>query len=205
MLYGLLKIIAIPVFKVLFNLTAYGRKNLPKNTGKIVASNHKSALDIPSIGVALPGRMYMMAKKELFQRKIEGWIFRAFGAIKVDREAISLETVRKAREVVEKGHSLLIFPEGTRVQGADIGEGKKGAVFLSCSAHVPIIPTGVSDTFYLSKHRVLGLFPHVVVVFGEPFYPWLVFNSGDKDFLEKATVYLMEEIRKCLKEAVEKS
>jgi 1-acyl-sn-glycerol-3-phosphate acyltransferase len=205
MLYAILHIIGRPLFKILFGITIEGSENIPKNGGFIAAPNHRSWLDIPVVGLALPRRMYSLSKKELYLGKsIMSAFYRSLGAIPIDRDSADLKGLRRAIEVTKNGYPLLMFPEGTRSENAILGQGKKGVVYVANSTKVPIVPMGiVGAEKALPKHAKMFKPSHVVVVIGKTFYVWEVFNPKDKDFLEKSTDYLMSEISKCIAKANE--
>jgi len=201
MLYSILKVIAIVYFKVFYNLKILGTDNLPKDTNYIVSPNHTHWLDIPLIGRALPKRMYSFAKKELFENKLIALILRSLGGIPVDRKNVSTTSIREAISALKKG-PLLLFPEGTRSKSGKILPGKKGAIYFSTVAKVPIVPAGIVG---LGRKFIHLKRTRLAVYFGEPFYPYKMFNPKDKDYYEKATDYLMEKIKECIKMAEELS
>ncbi|MGB9769365.1 MULTISPECIES: lysophospholipid acyltransferase family protein [Caldisericum] len=202
MLYGILKIIAILYFKIFYNFKVLGVEHLPKDSGYIVSPNHTHWLDIPLIGAALPKRMYSFAKKELFETKIFAQILKSLGGIPVNREKPELSSIRLSLEVLKKGYPLLLFPEGTRSKTGELLKGKRGAVYFSTIAKVPIVPAsivGLGRRFIHVKRTKLAVY------FGEPIKPYEIFNPNDEDYYEKATDYLMEKIQECIIKAEELS
>jgi 1-acyl-sn-glycerol-3-phosphate acyltransferase len=205
MLYKIIHALAKIIFKIFFRLTIIGYNNIPKQSGFIVSPNHKSSLDIPIVGAALPRKMYTVGKKELFNKKFNRWFYSSLGGIPIDREATGIESMRRAIEAVKNGNPLLIFPEGTRFEGTGLGKGKKGPAFISVSGRVPILPVGIAGTDKaMPKKAKLPKPTHVVVVFGKPFKAWEIFNPNDRAFLDNAIDYLMKEIEKCHEQAKEK-
>ncbi|MBQ5535902.1 MAG: 1-acyl-sn-glycerol-3-phosphate acyltransferase, partial [Oscillospiraceae bacterium] len=81
-------------------------------------ANHASAWDPLLICLALPRSMpiRIMAKKELMEIPFIGWIIKKLGAFGVDRGHSDLNAVKTAIKAVRDGESLLVFPEGTRVE-----------------------------------------------------------------------------------------
>jgi 1-acyl-sn-glycerol-3-phosphate acyltransferase len=205
MLYAILHIILKPLFKILFGLTIVGYENIPESGGFIAAPNHRSWLDIPIVGRVLPRRMYSLSKKELCEKKsLARALYNALGAIPIDRYSVDVKALRKAAEVLKKGYPLLAFPEGTRSEDANLGEGKKGVVYLASVSKVPILPMGlVGVEKAMPKHAKMFKPSHIVVVVGKPFCPWEIFDSKDREFLQKATDYLMTEISQCIERANE--
>jgi 1-acyl-sn-glycerol-3-phosphate acyltransferase len=91
---------------------------IPRDGPLILASNHVSNLDGVVLGAwlvpAIPRRIHWLGKKELFDWPLLGWAARNGGVHPVDRDASDVEAFRLAQRILDEGHVLLIFPEGTR-------------------------------------------------------------------------------------------
>ncbi|MBQ7125743.1 1-acyl-sn-glycerol-3-phosphate acyltransferase, partial [bacterium] len=81
-------------FKLVYRLEVYGRENIPKTNAYIVAPNHLSTLDPPLIAGIMPRSVAFMAKKELFDNPFLCWWLNWLGAFAVDREHLSVSTIR---------------------------------------------------------------------------------------------------------------
>jgi len=199
MLYEISHALARVLFKIYFNLTIVGVENVPKEGGFIVAPNHKSGLDIPIVGRALPRKMYTLAKEELFSNKIIAWYLKSMGGIPLKRNFADIESLRIAINTLKEGKPLLMFPEGTRIESDRLGMPKKGFIFISYKAKAPILPTGIVGTdIALPKSGGLPKPKHIVITFGKPIKVWEKFDPRDKNFYEDAAQYVMEEIEKCI-------
>jgi len=202
MLYKMLHIIGKIIFRIFFRLTIIGSENIPKEGGFVVSPNHKSSLDVLIVGAALPIKMKTIAKKKLFEKKLQSWFYKNLGGVPIDRETTSIETLKTAIEAVKNGNPLLIFPEGTRYEGNGLGKGKRGPVFIALSGKVPLLPAGIAGTdSALPKKTKIPKPIHIVIVFGKPFKPWEILNPKDKAFLDNVTDYLMNEVEKCHEQA----
>lgn len=153
---GLVKI----VFKIFFKIEVNGLEYIPSNTRAIICSNHISVLDPVMVGITMPRRIYFMAKKELFDKKLLGLIINKLGAFPVDRNANDLGSIRKAIKILREENILGMFPEGTRVKEQDINSAKPGVSMISIKAKSPIIPIYI-DTEY-------KLFKSVKITVGKP-------------------------------------
>jgi len=182
---------------LLGGLEVAGVENIPREGGAVIAPNHNSHLDPPYVGAALPRPTYFMAKRELFEVPIFGWLIYNVFAYPVERGTPDRFAIRKAIELVSAGHLLLIFPEGTRSPDGTIQEGELGPAMVAGRAGVPIIPCAVSGT-----RRILppgAKWPRrarTYVAFGEGVW---VEAKGDerlaRSALETATRELMARIR----------
>lgn len=92
-----------------------GKENIQPGQAYIYLSNHTSYLDIPGICLTVPRQIRILAKKELLKIPVLGSIIRQASVI-VDRS--SNESRRKSmdhlKDVLRRGISVLIFPEGTQ-------------------------------------------------------------------------------------------
>src|SRR3954447_9905115 len=68
-----------------FSLQRGGRKHLPKKGPVILASNHRSFLDPVLIACSSRRPVYFVAKKELFDKRWQGWILNRLGAFPIKR------------------------------------------------------------------------------------------------------------------------
>ena len=119
----------------------------PGRGAYVVVANHQSFLDIFLLS-NIPHEMKWVAKKELFRIPWVGWAFFLVGDIPVDRgdAASAVKLMAKARGYLQRGMSVMIFPEGTRSRDGKLLPFKAGAFKLAVDAGVPVLPIAVSGT-----------------------------------------------------------
>ena len=87
-LYGIL-------VKLLFFMKIEGRENVPKDRNCILMGNHQCLLDPVTLALCVPDReIHFMGKKELFENKALGWIFRQVHGFPVDRGNMDMGAIR---------------------------------------------------------------------------------------------------------------
>ena len=147
-LYLLARIFMTPFFLVYFRYARTGREHARLKGGLIVASNHRSFLDPFAGGGSLPWRrpMNSVAKVELFERRWQGWILSRLGAFPIRRGESDEESMETARQVVERGGAVCIFPEGTRIRRGTLAHPKRGVGRLALQTGAPVLPTAVLGT-----------------------------------------------------------
>jgi glycerol-3-phosphate dehydrogenase (NAD(P)+) len=147
-LYLLARVFMTPFFLVYFRYARNGREHARLKGGLIVASNHRSFLDPFAIGGALPWRrpMNYVAKVELFERRWQAWILSRLGAFPIRRGESDEDSVETARVVVERGGTVCIFPEGTRIRTGALAAPKRGVGRLALETGAPVIPAAVLGT-----------------------------------------------------------
>lgn len=144
--YWLARAVLQPLFHLYFRLSRVGREHIPADGPVIFAANHRSFLDPFVIGTMMRRPIYYVAKKELFQNRLQGWFLNALGAFPVDRGNADQDMVDTAKAILARGDCVLIFPEGTRVRPGPPGSAKRGVGRLALEAGVPVIPIAVIGT-----------------------------------------------------------
>jgi glycerol-3-phosphate dehydrogenase (NAD(P)+) len=152
-LYLLARLFMTPFFLTYFRYARTGREHARLKGGLIVASNHRSFLDPFAIGGALPWRrpMNYVAKVELFERRWQGWLLSRLGAFPIRRGESDDESMQTARQVVERGGAVCIFPEGTRIRSGSLAEPRRGVGRLALQTGAPVIPAAVLGTEHVRR------------------------------------------------------
>ncbi len=136
----------------------------------IFVSNHQSIYDIPILFDALPYQLRIIAKKSLGRFPFLGWHLQRTGHLLVDRRSPDPRGIlRQWLDLVTKGLSLIIFPEGTRSIDGRMGRFKAGGFLLAIQAGLPIVPVAVSGSRHVMlKNRLMTMPGHVTVIVRPP-------------------------------------
>lgn len=131
-----------------------GTSNIPHDEALVVMSNHRSYYDIPAAYCSVPGRMRMVAKKELFNVPLFGRAMTKTGFIKVDRanRRSAVESLNESKKLLAEGTRVWIAPEGTRSKDGSLGKFKSGGFHLALDAGVRILPMVVQGTEKIMAH-----------------------------------------------------
>jgi 1-acyl-sn-glycerol-3-phosphate acyltransferase len=142
-------------------VTVLGREHMAKGQSYVVAANHISAYDIFAVYGWLGIDLKWVMKKEL--RKVPGIGFgsEAVGHIFIDRSNTknAIESIRKAREKIRGGISVIFFPEGTRSRKGNMLPFKKGAFKFALDMQLPVLPVTITGTDAVLPSDTLDLFP----------------------------------------------
>jgi long-chain acyl-CoA synthetase len=163
------------VSRLLFPVKVYGLENLPPPP-YIIAPNHQSFLDFPSLAYALGplGRdLYALANKAYYDNPPARFcMFTAANVVRIDRENDFFPALKSAALLLKLGRPVVIFPEGTRSKDGTLLPFKVGVGTLAVEANVPLVPVYIKGT-----HKVMprGAFlfrrGKISVIIGKPVYP----------------------------------
>jgi glycerol-3-phosphate dehydrogenase (NAD(P)+) len=143
--YWVTRAIVKPAILAYFRARRLGREHIPRG-GLILASNHRSFLDPFVIGCCLPRPIYFMAKRELFKNPLVGWFLNCLGAFPVRRGESDEQSVATALTLLERGHAVVVFPEGTRITSGSLGKPKRGVGRLALQSGVPVVPVAITGS-----------------------------------------------------------
>ena len=132
----------------IWRLVVTGREHLQEEKHYIIIANHQSLLDILAVCAALSLNFKFLAKRELFYIPIMGWGMATVGYIPLDRAShkSGREAMRRITQVLTKGSSVLLFPEGTRSLDGKVQAFKMGAFKLARDNKVEILPLVIDGT-----------------------------------------------------------
>jgi 1-acyl-sn-glycerol-3-phosphate acyltransferase len=137
------------VKKYKIRLNVSGLENVPEGPVLFV-SNHQGNADIPVFcAVIAQKQIGFVAKTSLGKIPVFGQWIRDIRSVFIERDdaRASLKTMEEGAELLKKGFSLVIFPEGTRSRGPVPGEFKKGSLRPATKAGVPVVPVTLNGTY----------------------------------------------------------
>lgn len=173
------------IFRINGGLDIKGRENIPLEGGVIIAFNHISFLDPLLAGAAIPRRATFMARRELFNYPVLGWMTKHY-ALPVDKERPLPSTVKQSIKKLRDGGIVVIFPEGMLSKTGDLLEAGQGVGMIALHGNVPIVPALITgsnealpyDAKWLKRAKVS-------VIFGEPIYLSKAETMGSRNSLYK--------------------
>lgn len=148
------------------NLNVLGRENLVARRPAVFIFNHRNNFD-PIITSALVRDNFTgVGKKELENDPIVGPLGRLLDGVFIDRDdnAAAVEGLRKVEDLVDKGLSVVIAPEGTRLDTTEVGPFKKGPFRLAMAAGVPIVPVVIRNAEVIAARNSSTAHPGTVDV-----------------------------------------
>jgi 1-acyl-sn-glycerol-3-phosphate acyltransferase len=172
-----------------------GRNKAAKGATYVIISNHQSLLDTLFIN-SLRYRYKWISKIENNRVPVLGWYLQMAGYITIDRgnEDSKIQMLDKSYRCLQRGISIMIFPEGTRSRDNEIGFFKRGAFQLAILAKVPLLPIVIDGTGgILPKHGLIfGTGHHVNLRVLDPVLPES-FGTDNPDELALRLSSIMKE------------
>jgi 1-acyl-sn-glycerol-3-phosphate acyltransferase len=142
-----------------------GLENIPPGVC-IFAANHASNVDPLVFVPAIPRRVSLLAKKEVFRIPILGRALLQAKFVPVDRSdrEAAVASVDIAVRHLKEGLSFAIFAEGTRSPDGRLRPFKKGTFVMAIQAGVPVVPVSLVGTQNLMRKGDWALYPGEVTV-----------------------------------------
>tara|TARA_B100000686_G_C16690979_1_gene917583 strand:- start:809 stop:1453 length:645 start_codon:yes stop_codon:yes gene_type:complete len=172
-----IKIWIIGIIKILYltcniNYEIRGLNNIPKK-GFIIASKHQSAFETFIFFLYLKNPIFIH-KKQLFYIPIFGQYLKKINMISINRSqgTKAMRTIlKKTKEKINSGNSIIIFPEGTRKKPGDEPNYKSGIFGIYREAGVEIIPVALNSGLYWPKHTFVKNSGNIIIEFLNPIPP----------------------------------
>jgi len=142
-----------------------GIENIPAGPSVIV-SNHQGNFDIPILLACLDRPRSFIAKMELKKMPMIRTWMKYLHCIFIDRSDArqSIAALAEAPSILAAGHSIIVFPEGTRSKSDAIGEFKAGALKTVLKAGAPVVPVVIDGSWKLMERQGKWIRPGKVLL-----------------------------------------
>lgn len=148
-----------------------GRENIKEGQSYVIAANHQSAYDIFVIYGSLGIDFKWIMKQELRNVPLMGYACYKLNHIFINRTSkmAAYRSIQRAKDILVGGTSVVIFPEGTRSGGKELGKLKSGAFKMAYDLDLPILPVSINGTHRIMQKGIGSLRPGCVdLVIHEP-------------------------------------
>ncbi|MCE0482837.1 MAG: 1-acyl-sn-glycerol-3-phosphate acyltransferase [Methylacidiphilales bacterium] len=179
---------------LLHRIRIEGRENVPAG-GCLIVSNHVSYMDPTTVGWAVAREIYYLGRKTLFKPPIGNWLMPMCNVLPIDRDGHDISGLRRIIRMLKEGHSVLLFPEGTRSPDGNLQPAEPGAGLIALKAGVPVLPARVFGTYEsLSRHMKRLHFHPIRVVIGRPYTPTVPEGMREKEAYGPVAQEMMRQI-----------
>ena len=118
--------------------------------GVLFVSNHEGYGDIPAFMAGVKEKQFgFVAKKELAKIPVfSGWIVRIRSILLFRNDPrVAVKVFAEGEDMMKRGFSLVIFPEGTRAKGQGMKTFAKGSLRMALRSGVPIVPVAIQGSW----------------------------------------------------------
>ena len=165
-----------PTMSAIASPNRRGLDRLDDLDGPVVfVANHHSHADTPLLLTSIPEpwrhRVVVGAAADyFFGNRLSGAVSAlAIGAVPIERTRVGRRSADMARDLIDDGWSVLLYPEGGRSPDGWGQEFRGGAAFLAIRCEVPVVPIHLQGTGrILRKGRTLPRPSRTTVTFGDP-------------------------------------
>ena len=179
--------------------------------GRLVVSNHRGVADVLVLLSLFGGRM--VSRADLSKWPLIGLAGKKLGTVFVDREdrRSGAITIRTMRDLLARGESITIFPEGTTYAGDEVRKFHPGGLSAAAGTGADIVPVGLAysrhsqaafldETFPKHLSKMAAAPPSFVAVsIGEPFE--MPAKTRSAEFAERAREAVSREVMRAREEA----
>ena len=146
-LFNVVRTILRVIAFFLFPRKLIHKERIPKKSKFVAVANHQHWADAVYLYIKGPGRVYMLAKKELQEKSRFLRVMRKSAGITfIDRENPSVSSIKSILGILKSDRPILVFPEGTRnKESNELMETKPGAAMFAIKARAPMIPMMVYE------------------------------------------------------------
>jgi 1-acyl-sn-glycerol-3-phosphate acyltransferase len=186
-----------------WQLELHGADNVPATGPVVMAANHVGWIDGPLLAICSPRPVHALTKMEMFSHGLGGFLI-ASGQIPLDRFHVDVNAIRVAVRALREGHSVGVFPEGTRGAG-DMTSPRAGAAYLALVTGAPVVPVSFLGTRMPggSDGSIPPRGSRLAMTFGDPVWlerqPW----PRTKQQVDEAAQVVTAAILKTIREAEE--
>lgn len=142
-----------------------GLANIP-DVPVLFVSNHQGNFDIPILLSHLDKPHGLLAKIELKKLPVVPAWMEQLHCVFIDRKnpRQAMDSLNQSAEVLRQGHSMIIFPEGTRSKCEQLGEFKSGALKIAAKTKVPLIPVSITGSYQVMEGNKNHIKPATVKI-----------------------------------------
>ncbi len=156
----LLRFVAFVLARCMYRLQLRGDEHIPTSGAAILVCNHVSYIDAVLLMAASPRPIRFLMDHRIFATPVLGWLFRLGGAIPVapqqEDPAAYERALAQARQVLEEGDLLGIFPEGGITRDGRLGPFKGGIMKILQTHPVPVVPLALHNLWGSFFSRIEG-------------------------------------------------
>jgi 1-acyl-sn-glycerol-3-phosphate acyltransferase len=156
----LLRFVAFVFTRFIYRFKVQGEEHIPVQGAAILVCNHVSYVDAVVMMAASPRPIRFIMDHRIFATPVLGWLFKLGKAIPIapqkEDPAAYERAFAAARQVLDEGDLLAIFPEGGITRDGSLGEFKGGIMKILQTHPVPVVPLALRNLWGSYFSRIEG-------------------------------------------------
>jgi len=166
-------------------LNILGKENLTAERPAVFIFNHRNQADPVIVGALIRDNWVAVGKKELEGDPIMGTLGKVLDSVFIDRDnpTAAVESLHQVEERARQGLSIMIAPEGTRLDTTSVGPFKKGPFRMAMAVGIPIVPIVIRNAEIIAARNSTTMNPGTVDVAVFPPIPvtdWTLETLADR-------------------------
>jgi putative phosphoserine phosphatase / 1-acylglycerol-3-phosphate O-acyltransferase len=166
-------------------LNILGKENLTAERPAVFIFNHRNQADPVIVGALIRDNWVAVGKKELEGDPIMGTLGKVLDSVFIDRDnpTAAIESLHQVEERARQGLSIMIAPEGTRLDTTSVGPFKKGPFRMAMAVGIPIVPIVIRNAEIIAARNSTTMNPGTVDVAVFPPIPvtdWTLETLADR-------------------------
>src|SRR6202020_54312 len=147
-------------------LNILGEENLTAERPAVCIFNHRNQADPVIVGALIRDNWVAVGKKELESDPIMGTLGKVLDSVFIDRDnpTAAVESLHQVEERARQGLSIMIAPEGTRLDTTSVGPFKKGPFRMAMAVGIPIVPIVIRNAEIIAARNSTTMNPGTVDV-----------------------------------------
>ena len=147
-------------------LNIVGEENLTAERPAVFIFNHRNQADPVIVGALIRDNWVAVGKKELESDPIMGTLGKVLDSVFIDRDnpTAAVESLHQVEERARQGLSIMIAPEGTRLDTTSVGPFKKGPFRMAMAVGIPIVPIVIRNAEIIASRNSTTMNPGTVDV-----------------------------------------
>ncbi len=200
----LMRFLAWLLVHTFYRVRSQGLEHLPDEGPCVIVCNHVSYVDAVVIAASVRRPIRFVMDHRIFRVPVLSFIFRTMRSIPIapakEDATMKDRAFATAKEALEAGEIVGIFPEGRLTETGEMNPFRPGVAQIVAATPVPVIPmalSGLWGSFFSRSHRgramrrVRGIFSRIALVVGAPIAP----EEASSGRLEAAVLALRGEQR----------
>lgn len=134
------------VARPLLQVQVDGKERIPQGRPVVYVLNHRSAVDAFFAACYARPQTVFLVRSWPFRIPVYGWFMRAAGYIDMENFSFAQFAEGPGRQAVERGCSLIVFPEGHRSRDGRMQRFHSGAFEFAARHGLPVVPVCLKGT-----------------------------------------------------------